>query len=293
MSKKNLSPVLEADRFFSKAQPDFRSRESLVKFLLEHYRYSTMSGHNQSTSYANCVKINRLGLTSRQEDSAYSLLEVDDGLEFANYHIADFTKSQNSEFTAGFNGRSGGYLVLYRSQEKKSEHKSICRCCGQRNFCEVADFSDACAEEKAIANLVLSRNNLYGVPAHLETPELQALNLSDQEKAALVNKWTSKKKWTTLDNKCGRCLALARVPFSRTELVVWPGKHVDMDADFEDLREWTFSRLKARAQLVVEFDEMCDRIRQGLIALGEEFEVVDETILVPRKRKVLREREVA
>jgi hypothetical protein len=54
---------------FFKNNVDRRSRSTMVSFLHGHRRYDTMNSWNRLTSYANIIKIHRLGLTSNTSDS--------------------------------------------------------------------------------------------------------------------------------------------------------------------------------------------------------------------------------
>jgi hypothetical protein len=45
---------------------------------------------------------------------------------------------------AGFNGRSGGYLVLYQGERKPSGYKSYCPQCGQLNWTSISENSGKC-----------------------------------------------------------------------------------------------------------------------------------------------------
>ena len=71
-----------------------------------------MNSWNGHTSYALNMKLYNLGLTSEQEDKAYDLIDFDEAGWYIKDCIADF-KEKWPSYTAGFNGRSGGYLVLY------------------------------------------------------------------------------------------------------------------------------------------------------------------------------------
>lgn len=91
-----------------------KQRGAMEEFLREHERYYTMNSWNRLHSYANCVKIHRLELTKKQLETAYDLLDCDD------YSLQDDIKDliaifkDNTGYDAGFNGRSSGYMVLYR-----------------------------------------------------------------------------------------------------------------------------------------------------------------------------------
>lgn len=271
---------------FSKSTPDLRSRQSIVDFLKGHYRYDTMGSNNQSTSYANCVKLHRLPLTPEQSDVAYDMLSTDNGFDFVNPLIHKFTEQHNGGYTAGFNGRSGGYLVLYHSQYKPSDYKSICTECGQRNYREVFDAEELTAPELAVAQLLCRRNNLYNVQQVLEDGEFQALALAAAEATPLVRRWLEKRKSGSFDNRCGVCHEHARVPYSARELSIWPGRSLDHYEEF-DKEEWSMSALVDRARLVMSFDKLCDDILNELISVTTRYRVVTKTVMVPKEIRVL------
>lgn len=122
---------------------DLRSRKEMINFLSEHYRYNTMSSWNNSTSYANNVKIYNLGLEKEIEDGLWEMLDVED-----NYQLRDEVDFLISEFenetgyTAGFNGRSGGYLVMYEMELIPSKYRSYCTRCGQKNYKTTEETGD-------------------------------------------------------------------------------------------------------------------------------------------------------
>ena len=85
---------------------------------------------------------------------------------------------------------------------------------------------------------------------------------------------------------CGRCEAKARVNFKETHMQVftYPGKDTDMGEDFED---WSLSNLRARVELVQEFDKLTDAIVNDYIQLCKNYRIIEEEILVPKTIKVL------
>lgn len=151
---------------------NFQKRESIVKYLKNHFRYDTMRSWNRSTSYANCVKIHYLNLPTDVEDLAWDLVcgnfECPDWDFFVEDSFFQFLKETG--YSCGFNGRSSGYIVLYET----------------------------------------------GTDASGKT-------------------------------------------------VVYPGRGIDMDADFDDEEEWSLNDLQKRAELVQAFDKMCDNLRSELI----------------------------
>ena len=48
--------------------------------------------------------------------------------------LEDFSRRHDWQWQAGINGRSGGYVVLYRGGIKPSGYKSYCTHCGQKNY---------------------------------------------------------------------------------------------------------------------------------------------------------------
>ncbi|PZP55883.1 MAG: hypothetical protein DI596_10970 [Azospira oryzae] len=128
--------------FFEK-KIDLRSKQAMVAFLCGHHRYYTMNSWNRTTSYANRIKIPYLGLTQEQVSRAYDILDTDywDELQFV---IDDFTSEMDGNYTIGVNGRSGGYLVLYRGEYYDPGYKSRCRACGQLNYQAVSGEVGQC-----------------------------------------------------------------------------------------------------------------------------------------------------
>ena len=55
-----------------------------------------------------------------------------------------FNEMHNYRWQAAFNGRSGGYLVLYQGELRTTGHLSYCTCCGQWNFRSVTENGNVC-----------------------------------------------------------------------------------------------------------------------------------------------------
>lgn len=123
---------------------DCRSRKAMTDFLSNHFRYDTMSSWNRSTSYANNLKVDRIGLTHEQTMKLFDIMDCDGAYDRINDMIWEFGYQHDWKWQVGFNGRSGGYLVLYRGGWKPSEHKSYCTACGQRNFRTVEETGCRC-----------------------------------------------------------------------------------------------------------------------------------------------------
>ena len=94
---------------------DICNTKSMWNFLKNHYTYYTMNSWNRSKSIANNVKLHKLNLDGDWTVAMrYLFDETDAGLlqMFIDDEIQEFER-QNPYFEVGFNGRSGGYLVLY------------------------------------------------------------------------------------------------------------------------------------------------------------------------------------
>lgn len=278
--------------FFEK-KVDTRSREKMVAFLSEHFRYNTMNSWNGSSSFANKVKIYDLGLSSEQIDAAFELMSADDNYwEQLSDSIDNFTAEMNGYYTIGSNGRSSGYLVLYNSQYESTGHKSRCRSCGQHSFkYGLVPTSD---NEGAIMAEVLRNGGVWTTAQYLEHEAVKAIPLFDEEKAMAISKAKAVAKETTLGNKCGRCGAegeKGRVNYDKIpRKLVTTGQGIDQNADYADEDEWSMSALRDRVKLVQAFDRACDRIREDFICMLGDYEVVEETIMVPQTRKVIVQR---
>lgn len=92
------------------------TRKEMVTYLKNHFRYNTANSWNQSTSYARNVKIYNIGLSEVLEDKALDLIYENGFNELMNcqyYNLIEQFEEDADGYTIGFNGRSGGYLVLY------------------------------------------------------------------------------------------------------------------------------------------------------------------------------------
>jgi len=91
-----------------------RSRKAMVEFLTGHFRYDTMNSCNDSTSYAHNMKIHNLPLSKEEKDRLYDLFDCEGVYDDINELMRDFDREHRYGWQVGFNGRNGGYLVLYQ-----------------------------------------------------------------------------------------------------------------------------------------------------------------------------------
>ena len=84
---------------------------------LKRIRYWTMNSWNECSSLAYNMKVYNLTEDSKIKEKLYELLDEEKGFDLfntINSLIENFSRLNNYEWQAGFNGRNGGYLVLYR-----------------------------------------------------------------------------------------------------------------------------------------------------------------------------------
>lgn len=96
--------------YFYKTGLDITKAKQCFEFLARHSTYYTMSSWNAFKSIANNVKIYGLGLEG-DAWNALTLLENEDYFT-VNEMIRDW-ELEHEGYAVGFNGKSGGWLVLY------------------------------------------------------------------------------------------------------------------------------------------------------------------------------------
>jgi hypothetical protein len=270
--------------FFQK-KVDRRNRSEMVNFLKGHYRYNTMNSWNRLSSYANNIKIHRLGLTSEQSDKAYNMLDTDFWEEIRD-PIDDFTHDQGLHYTICSNGRSGGYLVLYGSHMELTGHQSYCPTCGQRSFKKVPPANYQDDNEEVIAREMLRSPSSWLPGVYLGQPAIQALSISDDKKLLLINRLKAELRDCSASDACGVCGHPRRnfnVPPSRLMVA---SRSIDQGEDFY-AEDWSMESLRDRVDLVCAFDAACDAIRSNFIALLENYNVVEVTEHRPVQVKTL------
>jgi hypothetical protein len=263
------------------------TREEMIAFLHNHFRYHTMNSWNNATSYARKVKIHNLDLTREQMDRAYEIIYAEGAFDEINELMRQFDAAHKYEFQMSFNGRSGGYVVLIPGGQRPSGYQSHCLVCGQRNYKKI--LPPASTPEESVQNFVRGHSG-WAEEVYLTQEELTKLGLMNKEVLRIVQQTkkdlNSSNVEYTSDNVCGSCSAPERVNYSTPHLQVYtqPGKGVDMDTDFED---WEDYSLKNRYDLVEEFDATVDECISVFKALCDSCKAVEKTIMVPRTITIL------
>ena len=120
------------EKFFSPTNEKMTNQEKF-DYIKNHFRYNTMNSWNNSTSFANNVKIHNLGFTKEQQenynkiffDENFSKTDAQSLYDNIDVLIYKFQEEYTFNFSIGFNGRSGGYLVLYKSQKVSKRIQSF------------------------------------------------------------------------------------------------------------------------------------------------------------------------
>lgn len=102
---------------FYKKGIDITNDKQMFNFLKEHFTYYTGHSWNLGGSIANNVKLYKLNL-SGDWTVAMNLLETDDYHSINNMIL--LWENEHEGYKVGFNGRSGGYLVLYENKRPMS-----------------------------------------------------------------------------------------------------------------------------------------------------------------------------
>lgn len=96
---------------------DITNDKQMFNFLKDHYQYYTLNSWNGLKSIANNVKVYNLKLSG----NCYNALTFlqDDNYDNLNSMIEDW-EYEHRGYKVGFNGRSGGYLVLYNADDNRT-----------------------------------------------------------------------------------------------------------------------------------------------------------------------------
>ena len=95
-----------------------------IDFLKNHFRYYTLSSWNGLHSYAANVKIYKLNIPQELRDIAYEAITGESMYWIFEEYFDNF-KIAHPGYSIGFNGRNGGYLVLYQEKSKKGVDQGV------------------------------------------------------------------------------------------------------------------------------------------------------------------------
>jgi len=259
-----------------------RTRKDMVAYLTDHFRYYTGNSWNRSTSYAANVKLHRI---MPGDLNGYDFLQTEEAFWNGRDVIREFEERHKYEWQIFSNGRSSGYLVLYRGGLEPSGYKRWCVSCGQQNYRrnippQPEDLND---EEWACYVYVLRNNHwIPAVYAHQE--EVKKLGLSQERICEIVEqaKADVREYGGVGANVCGRCNAegtLRDYPTTHMRAVTYGYKGIDEDEDFES---WDTDSLKHRVDIVWDFDRTVEKVVAAFIDFVSSHKVVEKQIMVPK-----------
>ena len=107
---------------FYKKGIDITNAKSMFNFINEHYTYYTLSSWNGLSSIANNVKVYNLKLEGDWDVALSYLFDENDigDLQFEINMMIREWEDDHQGYLIGFNGRSGGYLVMYNKDNNRS-----------------------------------------------------------------------------------------------------------------------------------------------------------------------------
>lgn len=123
---------------FYKIGLDISNVKEMFEFLKNHFQYHTMNSWNGLKSIANNVKVYNLELDG-DPYVALAALQKDD-YYCVNSMIEDW-EYEHPNYKVGFNGRSGGYLVLYNDKNNGNVLPTIIA-----DAYDYEDFKQTCQE---------------------------------------------------------------------------------------------------------------------------------------------------
>ena len=123
---------------FYKKGLDISNTKQMFEFLKGHFTYDTMNSWNGLKSIANNVKIYILDL---EGDCWNALRYLEDDEYFNINSMIEDWEAEHEGYAVGFNGRSGGYLVLYSKFNNSNILPAMIT-----DYDTYEEFKDACQE---------------------------------------------------------------------------------------------------------------------------------------------------
>lgn len=261
-----------------------RTKAEMVKYLGGHFRYDTMNSWNASRSYAQCVKVGRhplfTHLTHEQLSVCYNMVVVDEAFLEARGILDDFAVDHSYEYQIGFNGRSSGYLVLYRGGRKPTGYLSRCIACGQQNYTRVLELK-ADTPSNTLRRAIYANNCLWTAETYAGEPGIKELGLTLAEVEAIhreVSQDIAAHGRVSLDNVCGACHEPERVNYTGVHTAAYCTSS-EMGGDVEGM---DIHQLRSETQVVWEFDAACYWAVARFIEFSLDHRVEERTVMVPK-----------
>ena len=107
-------------KLFQKAGVDICNPKSMFEFINNHFTYYTLNSWNGLQSIANNMKLYNLGLEGDWTTVLDYLYDEEDigGIGFQIRDLVDEWEANHPGYSLGWNGRSGGYLVIHNHDRR-------------------------------------------------------------------------------------------------------------------------------------------------------------------------------
>lgn len=107
-------------KLFQKTGVDICNPKSMFEFINNHFTYYTLNSWNGLQSIANNMKLYNLGLEGDWTTVLDYLYDEEDigGIGFQIRDLVDEWEANHPGYSLGWNGRSGGYLVIYNHDRR-------------------------------------------------------------------------------------------------------------------------------------------------------------------------------
>lgn len=176
---------------------DTTNRKEMITFLTTHFRYFTMNSWNGVRSYANDIKIYHLGIEDQSIiDKAYDTLRDDIDTTELDFIIKDTIESFEREHktAVGFNGRSGGYLVLYYTEIGHENKINVFpgQSLGSSDKEDFEDWEDF--ELKDLVDLITAFDKLCDELREIYITYLKASEIVEEEEVIVTTKEVLRRK---------------------------------------------------------------------------------------------------
>jgi len=175
------------------------TREEMIEFLSNHFRYNTMNSWNMSTSYSRNIKIDNIDLTREQRTRAYDFIEAEGAYDNIKEIIHTFDALHEYNYQIGFNGCSGGYLVLYQGGKNDPGYKTRCDTCGKLTWYETEQL---CKMSGCDGTLTLLKSPVFQIFTQPCKGMDMEKDFADWEDDSLRNRYDLVKEFDAAVDEC-------------------------------------------------------------------------------------------
>lgn len=126
---------------FYKKGLDITNTKQMFEFLRNHYMYDTMNSWNRLKSIAHNVKLYNLELEGDWDNALSFLFDEHSDLVYLLNDTIEMWEAEHKGYVVGFNGRTGGYLVLYSNYNNSNILPDMIT-----DYDTYEEFKEACQE---------------------------------------------------------------------------------------------------------------------------------------------------